>query len=85
MRFTEHLQRIPCIAVLDVSLRLVAIFELFDVFLSNAQPMSMRTAFCGMRLVGTLPMSTQTGHSPLAYRPREAAKPLGSASEHSGP
>jgi excisionase family DNA binding protein len=50
---------------------------LFGTFLPNAVPTVMRAAICGKRSVGAANMTPTSVSSPLALRPREAAKALG--------
>ena len=51
---------------------------LFDIFLSNAAPMGIRTAWFGkLNLLEQVTMTNKTTQAPLALRPREAAKSLG--------
>jgi excisionase family DNA binding protein len=50
---------------------------LFGIFLPNAAPTGMRAALRGTRSVGAANMTLTSVSSPLALRPREAAKALG--------
>jgi excisionase family DNA binding protein len=70
-----------CKISLPCNLRILPAFhcecQLFGIFLPNAAPTVMQAAFSGKRSVGAVNMTSPTFPSPLALRPREAAKALG--------
>ena len=74
----EHLQDFLAYAKGRFCRRFRAILTLFGIFLPNAAPTGIRTAWFGNPdLVEKTTMPTESIHSPLALRPREAAKALG--------
>jgi excisionase family DNA binding protein len=81
-RDAEHLQNFPFLANSGFSGRFRASGQLFGSFLPNAAPTGMRAALRGTRSVGTATMIPTSVSSPLALRPREAAKALGISPRH---
>jgi excisionase family DNA binding protein len=73
----EHLQDFLFHANPEILGHFPAINQLFGIFLPNAAPTVMRAAFRGKRSVGVATMNPPSVSSPLALRPREAAKALG--------
>jgi excisionase family DNA binding protein len=73
----EHLQNLLLPANPAISRHFPAMKQLFGIFLPNAAPTVMRAALCGKRFVGAAIMTPTSVTSPLALRPREAAKALG--------
>jgi excisionase family DNA binding protein len=73
----EHLQTLLLPATPGFSGHFSATKQLFDNFLPSAAPMAVRAAICGKRSVGAAIMIPASVSSPLALRPREAAKALG--------
>jgi excisionase family DNA binding protein len=72
---TEHLRNHPLVASPQVFWHFPATNQLFGTSRPNIAPTVMRAARCGQRL---LEHETMEGsQSPLALRPREAAKALG--------
>jgi excisionase family DNA binding protein len=73
----EHLQPFLLLANPEFSWLFPATTLPFGIFLPNAAPTVMRAALRGTRSVGAANMTTTSVSSPLALRPREAAKALG--------
>jgi excisionase family DNA binding protein len=76
-RDAEHLQNFLFVANPGFSGRFPASGQLIGVLLPNAAPTGVRAALCGKRSAGTTIMVPTDLSSPLALRPREAAKALG--------
>jgi excisionase family DNA binding protein len=81
-RDAEHLQNFPFVANPGFSGRFRASIQLFGIFLPNASPTGMQAALCGKRSAGATIMVPTDLSSPLALRPREAAKALGISARH---
>src|SRR5262245_15017823 len=73
----EHLQNSHASATSNLPAHYDATNQLFAIFLPNAEPTVMRATLCGERSVGVVHMISASVSSPLALRPREAAKTLG--------
>jgi excisionase family DNA binding protein len=78
----EHLQDFPFLANPGFSKRFLASSQLFGSFVPNAAPTVMRAALCGKRSAGASIMVPTDLSSPLALRPRGAAKALGISARH---
>jgi len=74
--FGEHLRKFLACTNPGFCWRFRANLTLFGIFLSNAAPTGIRTAWFGTPLLEKKTMATQSVES-LALRPREAAKALG--------
>jgi excisionase family DNA binding protein len=81
-RNTEHLQNFLFVANPGFSGRFPAPGQLFGILLPNAAPTGMRAALCGKLSAGTTIMVPTDLSSPLALRPREAARALGISARH---
>src|SRR5262245_35518387 len=76
----QHLRTFLLVATLWITGQFPANPSLLGFFLPNAAPTVMRTALRGTPPVGTATMTTdppQNAQSPLALRPRDAARMLG--------
>jgi excisionase family DNA binding protein len=81
-RNAEHLQNFPFVANPGFSGRFRASGQPFGNSQPNAAPTGMQAALCGRRSVGATIMVPTDLSSPLALRPREAAKALGISARH---
>jgi excisionase family DNA binding protein len=81
-RDAEHLQNFLLATNPGFSGRFLAPGQLFGNSLPNAAPTGMQAAQCGKRSAGATIMVPSDLSSPLALRPREAAKALGISARH---
>jgi excisionase family DNA binding protein len=81
-RDAEHLHYFPFVATPRFSRQFRTSGHLFGISLPNAAPTSMQAALCGKRSAGATIMVPTDLSSPLALRPREAAKALGISARH---
>jgi excisionase family DNA binding protein len=73
----ERLQNFLFVATPGFLRRYAAPSQLFGILLLNTAPTGVQAALCGKRSVGATIMVPTDLSSPLALRPREAAKALG--------